>query len=152
MIRICSENLTHFTCYQCKSHFSVSDMPKDKKRWFCCWCGEEQDVFWKVNPKQVLRGVQENKVFLKEDFVTVTYYTYDYDEEIYKFYYNGDSGRLFLNIKDDEWKHLGEVYRRDNKYIFKNLYNYSIPLSVFSSIRDLMEHLIDSGYVRYLLA
>lgn len=34
------EILHHFSCGKCKKWWSIGDATKDKKEWFCPWCGE----------------------------------------------------------------------------------------------------------------
>jgi Zn finger protein HypA/HybF involved in hydrogenase expression len=36
-----TEELHHFSCEKCKKWWSISEAPKNKKKWFCPWCGEE---------------------------------------------------------------------------------------------------------------
>lgn len=34
------EILHHFSCGACKKWWSIGDAVKEKKDWFCPWCGE----------------------------------------------------------------------------------------------------------------
>jgi hypothetical protein len=37
------EKLTHFSCGVCKKWWSVAEAPCVKDKWFCPWCGSEQE-------------------------------------------------------------------------------------------------------------
>jgi len=41
-LKVHKEEIYHFTCSECKKWWSVADAPKQKKRWFCPWCGTKQ--------------------------------------------------------------------------------------------------------------
>lgn len=43
------ERLHHFRCGACNKWWSIGDAEKQKKEWFCPWCGVLQKV--KANPK-----------------------------------------------------------------------------------------------------
>ncbi len=36
------EQLHHFVCAACKKWWTIGDAPKNKKEWFCPWCGKSQ--------------------------------------------------------------------------------------------------------------
>ncbi|MDP2629423.1 MAG: hypothetical protein Q8P45_01815 [Candidatus Harrisonbacteria bacterium] len=36
------EEIHHFHCVLCKKWWSVSQAPKQKKVWYCPWCGQKQ--------------------------------------------------------------------------------------------------------------
>lgn len=38
------EQLNHFRCGACKKWWSIGDCPKNKKDWFCPWCGCKQKM------------------------------------------------------------------------------------------------------------
>lgn len=38
------EHLYHFNCGVCKKWWSIGDAEKQKKEWFCPWCGVLQSV------------------------------------------------------------------------------------------------------------
>lgn len=33
------ETLVHFQCSTCTKWWTIGDAPKDKKEWYCPWCG-----------------------------------------------------------------------------------------------------------------
>lgn len=37
-----TEPLNHFNCWLCHKWWTVGDSPKNKKIWFCPWCGTKQ--------------------------------------------------------------------------------------------------------------
>ncbi|MBU4057638.1 hypothetical protein KJ828_01620 [Patescibacteria group bacterium] len=39
---ISKEIIYHFRCVKCQKWWSVSSIPKNKKKWYCPWCGEGQ--------------------------------------------------------------------------------------------------------------
>jgi DNA-directed RNA polymerase subunit RPC12/RpoP len=38
------EILTHYQCGKCIKWWSIGDAPKDKKEWYCPWCGTKSDT------------------------------------------------------------------------------------------------------------
>jgi ribosomal protein S27AE len=38
------EQLNHFQCGKCRKWWSIGDAPKEKKKWFCPWCGIANEV------------------------------------------------------------------------------------------------------------
>jgi len=38
------EELAHFQCGYCCRWWSIGDFNKNKKRWFCPWCGKNQEL------------------------------------------------------------------------------------------------------------
>jgi len=38
------ETLAHFNCYKCQKWWAISDGPKEKKVWYCPWCGTQQQI------------------------------------------------------------------------------------------------------------
>jgi len=45
--KVSIELLSHFSCRICNKWWSISDAPKEKKEWFCPWCGEKQVFVYK---------------------------------------------------------------------------------------------------------
>jgi len=39
-----TEELYHFRCGKCKKWWTIGDAPKEKKKWFCPWCGTEEGI------------------------------------------------------------------------------------------------------------
>jgi len=38
------EELFHFKCARCKKWWAIGDAAKNKKFWFCPWCGTKQEI------------------------------------------------------------------------------------------------------------
>ncbi|MFH1610836.1 MAG: hypothetical protein ABIA91_03000 [Patescibacteria group bacterium] len=38
------EKISHFQCGKCKKWWTIGDASEKKKKWFCPWCGLEQEV------------------------------------------------------------------------------------------------------------
>ena len=47
------EELSHFQCGRCKKWWTIGDAPKEKKKWFCPWCGEGEESLQK---KKINKG------------------------------------------------------------------------------------------------
>jgi ubiquitin C-terminal hydrolase len=47
------EHLHHFNCGSCKRWWSIGDVPKGKKSWYCPWCGVLQKVAKNITPKKL---------------------------------------------------------------------------------------------------
>lgn len=37
------EILNHFNCSFCKKWWTIGDAPKSESKWFCPWCGKENE-------------------------------------------------------------------------------------------------------------
>lgn len=49
------EQLHHFNCGACKKWWSIGDAEKQKKEWFCPWCGILQKVSAKPEMNKIKR-------------------------------------------------------------------------------------------------
>jgi hypothetical protein len=38
------EKINHFQCGKCKKWWTIGDASEKRKKWFCPWCGVEQEV------------------------------------------------------------------------------------------------------------